>query len=372
MILNCIRMNTMKKRRSLKIAVITFLLLLLGGVVFIKIDTPAAALFTDNYLRPLLGNTFVGFLEKIYFNTADKIQQITDHTGAGNIPQFLNQGIQSSMAPIPITNDLPKVPGEGVWINRPLTPFPGEMVMAYTFVRPDSTRPFAYVTLAQMDMRKMNLAAVAGTKQPGGPVGNFGPGVIPQDIVQSGKLVAAFDGGFQYRDGNYGMIVDGKTYLPLQQNVGTLVGYKDGSLKIINYTGQDLGKNVAFVRQNCPILVENGEVFAVNENNKKLWGRTFNADIFTWRSGIGLTREGNLIYAVGNNLSPASLAEALKMAGAVNAIQLDINPFWVRFNIFEPNGAGGYKTSTLTKDLKDGSKAYLGGYSKDFFYLYKK
>jgi hypothetical protein len=60
------------------------------------------------------------------------------------------------------------------------------------------------------------------------------------------------------------------------------------------------------------------------------------------------------------------------MAGAVNAIQLDINPFWVRFNIFEPNGLGGYKTSTLTKDLKDGSKAYLEGYSKDFFYVVKK
>jgi hypothetical protein len=223
-----------------------------------------------------------------------------------------------------------------------------------------------------MDMRKMTLSAVAGTQQPGGPIGNFGPGIIPGNIVQSGKLVAAFDGGFQYKDGKYGMIVDGKTYLPLQQNAGTLVGYRDGTLSIIDYTGQDLGKNVSFVRQNCPILVENGQVFAINEKNKKLWGRTFNADIFTWRSGIGLTREGNLIYAVGNNLSPASLGEALKMAGAVSAIQLDINPFWVRFNIFEPNGSGGYKTSTLTKDLKDGSKAYLSGYSKDFFYIYTK
>jgi hypothetical protein len=119
-------------------------------------------------------------------------------------------------------------------------------------------------------------------------------------------------------------------------------------------------------------LVENGEVFALNEINKKLWGRTFNADIYTWRSGIGLTKGGNLIYAVGNNLSPETLATALKMAGAENAIQLDINPFWVRFNIFEPDGKGGYKTSTLTKDLKNGSNGYLNGYTKDFFYLYAK
>lgn len=244
--------------------------------------------------------------------------------------------------------------------------------MAYTFVRPDPTRPFTYVTLVQMDMTKMLLMAVAGTKQPGGVIGNPGPGVIPSDIVSSGNLIAAFDGGFQYRDGEYGMVVGDKTYVPLKQGVGTLVGYKNGTLKIVNYQGQDLGKDVSFIRQNCPILVENGQVFALNENNKKLWGRTFNADIFTWRSGIGITKNGNLIYAVGNNLGPESLAEALKMAGAENAIQLDINPFWVRFNIFDTNGDGTYKISTLTKDLKDGSKAYLEGYSKDFFYLYKK
>jgi hypothetical protein len=363
-------MKNPKTRKLAKRVLLVILILLLVGVAFVKFDTADAALFTDNYLRPILGNTFVGFLEKSYFNTADKIQQITNQKGVS--PQFTNQGIQSSASPIPVVNNLPKVSGEGIWKEYPLKLFPNEEIMAYTFVRPDPSRPFAYVTLIQIDMRKMNLMVVAGTKQPGGPIGNPGPGIIPQDVVKSGKLVAAFDGGFQYRDGTYGMMVGNKTYVPLENNIGTLVGYTDGSLKIVNYTGQDLGQNIAFIRQNCPILVENGLVFAQNELNKKLWGRTFNADIFTWRSGIGLTKEGNLIYAVGNNLSPTSLGEALKMAGAVNAIQLDINPFWVRFNIFEPNGTGGYKTSTLTKDLKDGSKAYLSGYSKDFFYLYEK
>jgi hypothetical protein len=360
----------MKKQKPL-VAIFALLFILLAGVLFIKLNTGGAALFTDNYLRPILGNTIVGFLEKTYFNTTDKIQQLTNQTGGR--PQFVDQGITSSIStPIPIVGGLPKVPGEGIWVNRSLKLFPGIQAMAYTFVRPDPTRPFAYVTLVQMDMTKMNLATIAGTKQPGGPVGNPGPGKIPQNIVDSGKLIAAFDGGFQYRDGMYGMIVGDKTYLPLETNVGTLVGYNDGTLKIVNYTGQNLGSGIAFVRQNCPILIENGQVFAQNELNKKLWGRTFNADIYTWRSGIGLTQSGNLIYAVGNNLSPESLATALKMAGAINAIQLDINPFWVRFNIFEPVGPGSYTTSTLTKDLKDGSQAYLNGYSKDFFYIYSR
>lgn len=344
----------------------------IAGVLFVKFDTPAAAQFTDNVLRPLLGNQLVGFMEKSYYNTADKIQQITDKSGLTSAPTFLDQGLQSSLTPTQKLTGLPYIKGEGVWINKPLKLFPEKEVMAYTFIRPDPARPFAFVTLVQMDMSAMKLGAVAGTKQPGGPVGNPGPGVIPQDIISGGGLIAAFDGGFQYRDGEYGMIVGDKTYLPLKNDVGTLVGYKDGTIKIVNYKGQDLGKDIEFIRQNCPILVDNGQVFAANEYNKKLWGRTFNSDIYTWRSGLGITKEGNLIYAVGNNLGPETLATALKMAGAENAIQLDINPFWVRFNIFEQKGSGGYSTSTLIKNLKDGSRGYLNGYEKDFFYLYKK
>lgn len=361
----------MKADKFTKRIILGVLAILFAIILFIKFDIGAAAQFTDNYLRPILGNTIVGFLEKTYFNTTDKIQQLTNQKG--NSPQFVDQGIASLIStPIPVINTLPKVSGEGIWVNHPLKLFPGIQAMAYSFVRPDPSRPYAYVTLVQMDMSKMRLASVAGTKEPGGKIGNPGPGKISQSVIDSGKLVAAFNGGFQYKDGMYGMIVDGKTYLPLEDNVGTLVGYNNGTLKIVNYTGQDLGNNITFIRQNCPILIENGQVFAQNELNKKLWGRTFNADIFTWRSGIGLTAQGNLIYAVGNNLSPTSLATALKMAGAVSAIQLDINPFWVRFNIFEPAGPGKYTTSTLTKDLKDGSKAYLTGYSKDFFFVYAK
>lgn len=359
-------------KRHLVIICSFLLLLIIATVCFIKFDTPAAAEFTDNFLRPILGNKPVGFFEKTYYNTSDKFQQLTDKTGFNNIPQFVDKEMGSSLTPISLNTGLTPIKGEGVWHDRPLKLFPGQEVMAYTFIRPDPSRPYAFVTLAQMDMAKLQLAAVAGTKQPGGPIGNPGPGVIPPDIIKSGNLVAAFDGGFQFRDGGYGMIVEGKTYLPLVRDVGTLIGYTNGALKIVNYTGQDLGKNVAFVRQNCPMLIEDGSTSVLNEKNKKLWGRTFNADIYTWRSGIGLAKNGALIYAVGNNLSPLTLSEALKMAGAENAIQLDINPFWVRFNIFEPNGSGGYTTTTLTKDLKDGSTAYLNGDSKDFFYVYKR
>ncbi len=361
------------------IAVSSILFLGIIGVLFIKFDTPAAAEFTDNVLRPLFGPSKVVALEKLFYNTSDTIHQITHKNSNDQVPEFVDQTNPTNLSnthlnliSIQSPTGFTAQSGENIWKNRPLSLFPNREVMAYTYVRPDKARPYANVTLVQLDTQVLRLGTVAGTKQPGGPVGMIGPGKVPSGITQSGNLVAAFDGGFQYRDGEYGMIVGDKTYLPLKPDLATLVGYTNGSLKLINYTGQNLGKDIAFVRQNCPMLIDNGEIGIYQEKNKKLWGRTLTAGIYTWRSGLGIDKKGNLIYAVGNSLTPETLAIALKAAGAVNAMQLDINPYWVRFNIFDTNGPGTYKTSTLMKKIQDGSKLYLNGYTKDFFYVYKK
>jgi len=49
------------------------------------------------------------------------------------------------------------------------------------------------------------------------------------DTQNSGKLIAAFNGGFQEKDGHYGMIVEIKTYLPLQKDLATLVAYNNAN-----------------------------------------------------------------------------------------------------------------------------------------------
>ncbi len=372
-----------KKRRKIHWVIKIILagcLLLLGALFFLKLNLGAAAVFTDNVLRPLLGDNRVVYLEKIFFNTSDQLQRLTNNLHADKPPRFEDAGASNisggnlDLNPISLINSFPPLDGEGVWRDHPLSLFPGQEVMAYTFVRPDPDRSYASVTLVQMDMSVMQMGSVAGTKQPGGPVGKPGPGVIPKDILASGNLISAFDGGFQYKDGQYGMIVGSTTYLPLKNDLGTLVGYKDGSLKIVDYSGQSFGSDMLFIRQNCPMLIQDGNISVSDPKNKLLWGRLAagTVGIYTWRSGIGLTAKGNLIFAVGNNLTPDTLAAALKTAGAVNAIQLDINPIWVRFNIFEPAGGGKYTSTTLTKELTDGSKEYLNGYAKDFFYLYKK
>jgi hypothetical protein len=277
-----------------------------------------------------------------------------------------------SLENIPVSGGFSPLPEEGVWKDKSLSAFPGRTVAACTFVRPDPDRKYAVVTLVKVDTSVMLLGSVAGTKQPGGALGKPGPGRVPEEIRASGRLIAAFDGGFLYRDGEGGMIVGDETYVPLKKDLGALVGYRDGTLRIINYTGQPLGDNVAFVRQNCPLLIADGDVTPLNPKNKSLWGRTMTSSILTWRSGIGLDPNNNLIFAVGDNLTPTTLALALKSAGAINAIQLDINPGWTRFNWFSYRGDGKYTSTTFADWYTDGSQAFLHGSPKDFFYLYEK
>jgi hypothetical protein len=356
---------------------------LIAAVLFIKLDTAAAANFTDQFLRPMIGDNQVVSLESAFFNISDAVNQIeyifikpTNLFISGGSVAIIATGTAAQtstldLAPLSIPGGIASV-GEGVWRDLPLSLFPGRVVLADTFVNPDPARPYAFVTLVKMDMSRLRLWSVAGTQEPGGKVGKPGTGVVPQSIQTQGTLVAAFDGGFQYRDGQYGMIVGSTTYLPLKNNLATLVGYSNGSLAIVKYEGQNLGSNVSFVRQNCPMLIENGVIETQNDANRTLWGRTITSSIYTWRSGIGITAKGNLIFAIGNSLVPSTLAAALASAGAVNAMQLDINPYWVRFNIFNNYSNGTYSHSTIMKGVVDGSYNYLNGYQKDFFYVTKK
>ncbi len=380
-----IKIQTVRRRFSFSVLLkilkrlgLGLIILIFAAAIFIKLDTSAAAEITDTYLRPIFGSGPVVFAEQIFFNLSDSATKVVYDFKKPAAPQFIrgSAGPQIATAlnlqPIPPNPAFTPLPEEGAWTSIPLTIFPNKEVMAYTFVRPDSSRSFAIVSIVKMDMSALTLGSVAGTVEPGGKVGKFGPGRVPKNIVQSGGLVAAFDGGFQYRDGAYGMIVGNTTYLPLKNDLGTIVGYTDGTIKLFDYTGQPLGDNVAFVRQNGPMLIENGNITVTNASSTQVWGRVIGTDMYTWRSGIGITQNGELLFAAGNNLSPQTLAVALNAAGAVNAIQLDINPHWVRFNIFNSTGNGQYNSVPLNKDMQDGAKEYLNGYQKDFFYVYKK
>ncbi len=363
-------------------SVVLFVILILGFYIFVNTYQILAANFADNALRPIIGSQATISIEAFFFRIEDRVNRIKYFFVRPN-PSKLSSGLIGNNKKVAVAENskfilqnispfsaFPRLANEGVW--RLIITASSEAVMAETFFRPDPQRDFAMSYLVKMNMKHLTLSEVAGIVEPGGYT-NPGPGKISLESRNSNALVAAFNGGFQKKDGRYGMVVGNKTYLPLQKNLATLVLYKNAKPKIINYTGQDLGKDVVAIRQNGPMLMENSrDVSSSNAWNMQNWGLTTTNSMYTWRSGLGVTKDGDLVYAAGSSLVPETLAAALKAAGAVDAMQLDINPVWVRFVLFNSLGNGKYKYYSLTKDMVNGGEQYLYGYQKDFFYLLKK
>ena len=354
--------------------IIVFLITIFGNISF-------AAKAADSLLRPVIGEKNTLLLESWYFKVQDKADALHYTVVGAKTPAF-SSPIEANQQPTSnsdqmdldhIASILSKpLPGEGVWIPIPQPLYPKQIIVARTFIRPDMQRPYATVSLVKMDMKKLGIGTEAGTYYPGGTHKVYGPGFVPKTIQDTNRLMAVFNGGFQERDGHYGMIVGHTIYVPLRQNLATLVMDTNGSVQLVDYTGQPFSPDVLSVRQNGPFLVRDGKIAPFVEQGLDTWGRTTTNSMYTWRSGLGITKEGNLIYAVGNALVPETLAKALLAAGAVNALQLDINPFWVRFILYQTKGNGQYTYYPLLSSMKNGGYQYLHRYNKDFFYVYKK
>lgn len=352
-------------------------------VIFRKSLLGLMANGADYVLRPILGEANTLKIESLVFGLEDKVNGFSAKapssadavfTGLpeGTIGVGARNDSQMSLAPITPLTSLTPFTGEGIWEPMAVPQFPKEIVAVRTVLHVDNARPFAYTALVKMATNKLAIGSVAGTEQPGGPIGNHGVGKVPNSARANDKLIAAFDGGFQYRDGAYGMIVDGKTYVPLRNDLATLLIDKQGRANIVEYHGEKIASDIQAVRQNGPLLVKDGEITPFVEQGRDTWGRTITTSIYTWRSGFGVTKTGDLVFAVGPSLVPSTLAAALKAAGAVNAMQLDINPFWVRFVTFKPNGDGTYTSESLLKNMENGGTSFLDGYQKDFFYIFAR
>lgn len=367
------------KKKYLLFSIVPVLGIFAFVFIFIQTHQNFAANFADNVMRPLLGNQTTVTIESIFFGIDDEVNQVkysfvkpsVTASTLTPIPTMSNKKTENmELSSIPAAANFPPLTNEGTWssVKSDVT----ETLIAKTIVRPDPQRSYAVVNLVKMNMNKLNIDAVAGKKEPGG-IKNPGTGFIPKAIQTDGSLLAAFNGGFQQKDGYYGMIADGKTYLPLLPNLATLVIHKNSTPQIIKYTNQKLSNDVISVRQNGLMLIEDSQLVASSSAwNMQTWGLTVTNTMYTWRSGIGVSKDGNLIYAAGPSLVPETLARALQMAGAVNGMQLDINPVWVRFIVYTDIGNGRYKYASLEKKMVNGGYEYLNGYQKDFFYVYKK
>jgi hypothetical protein len=82
------------------------------------------------------------------------------------------------------------------------------------------------------------------------------------------------------------------------------------------------------------------------------------------RSAAGEDARGDIMYAGGMALLPADLAAALLDAGAVNAMQLDINPNWVQLDTAAGPGA---PLAAGVPGQNRPADQYQVGWTRDFF-----
>jgi hypothetical protein len=221
-----------------------------------------------------------------------------------------------------------------------------------------------------MDPRLVTLTLHPGTSQPGG-TGWHAPPRIPAQAVNG--LIAAFNSGFTLADSRGGFYAEHRTVARLIRGRASLVVRTDGTATIGQW-GRDvsMSSGVASVRQNLDLIVDGGRPVPYLDNNAgDRWGRTVGNSYYVWRSGIGITASGALVYAAGDALSADSLARILVDAGAVRAMQLDINRDWTSFDYYRmQNGVvSAYK---LTADEFRSARRYLSTSSRDFYTVYAR
>ena len=84
------------------------------------------------------------------------------------------------------------------------------------------------------------------------------------------------------------------------------------------------------------------------------------------RSALGIAGDGRLLWAAGESLSPAALAQALIAAGAQSAVELDINPEWVAGYLYVHHGSGPVAAPVVPGQAGIPGQL-LSPYCRDFF-----
>ena len=275
-------------------------------------------------------------------------------------------------APAPIAPlARPALPGEGVW--HPAGRTVGGVPAVYeAFLRPDAVHTSLVAGVAWLDTKLLHAALYSGSYIPGGGPWSLTAPVSPTAAT---RLVAAFNSGFRLKDAMGGYYAEGRVAAPLRAGAASFVVYRDGTATVADW-GRDasMTPDVVAVRQNLRLLVDGGAPVPGLATDRA-WGATVRNRVYVWRSGVGVTAAGALVYAAGPGLDVPSLASLLARAGAVRAMELDINTDWVNFTAYSPADPLGAATAangaTLLAGMHGGAGRYVGPWwNRDFIALF--
>lgn len=260
----------------------------------------------------------------------------------------------------------PALPGEGVWHAAGAHAGPNPPVLLTTF-RNEPEYPQFVAGVAWINHEDTHLAYVPGLVEPP-EIEHRGPAEVPMSLRH--RVVATFNGGFPLETSNAGLIYRGQIIAPMVNGIATVVEYRNGQVNIVKWeSGEHPSPRVWFAKQNLPPIIYEGKLNP-NLSDGPEWGATVNNAVRVWRSGLGIDKYGNLIYTAANWQTVGSLAEILKRAGAVRAIELDINEDWTSFITYRHPGAA--EPSNLLPEMYRSPERYLTPDERDFFAVYLK
>jgi Phosphodiester glycosidase len=366
-------------------------LALLGAAVLVLLS-PAIYSYTTTMLQPSSlplgvrsvewlrahhGNWVVDEAERVYYTWKAPKKggpQLKSLPAVGLAPVVTGSTHTGRVARARITAWPPRIkpvfahplPGEGFWKRTgPLVD--GRPPVLVTTFRTERDYPRIVAYVAWFDHARAALAFYPGRYEPpNAPV--RGPMSVPSG--QRWRLLATFNGAFTYIDGHNGSSIDGRTYEPLKDGLATLIGYRDGRVDVRTWRGgPNAGPRVAFARQSLPLIIRSGRLNpALNDSTQ--WGYTLGNAVRVWRTGVGLDRRGNLIYAAADSQTVITLAHILKRAGAVRAMQFDINPEWP--SLITYSHRGGLGPTKVVPNVQQSATRYLVPDDRDFFAVYRR
>ena len=253
--------------------------------------------------------------------------------------------------PQPLSPFTSTLPTGGHW--RPI----GREVRGHSAIYETSLRladePGVVAGIAWMDTRLLRSTLYSGSISPGGVTWKF---TAPITTSAARTVVAAFNGGFKFPDSHGGYFSEGKLSYPLRSGAASLIIHKNGEMTVGEW-GRDMvmSRNVVAVRQNLGLLVDRGRpVLGLSRYDTSVWGSTLGGHPNVWRSGLGVTANGALIYVAGPSLTVVDLADLLVRAGALRAMELDINPYWTTFAAYSPSSSTGIASPANGVDLLPG------------------
>ncbi len=356
--------------RARRIVVLTALILLADLVVSFwgAMASPSNTSFgvrTVEWLRDNGAASVVSDVESIYYSlnsptTGGTPLKRLPRVGAG-APAHV-----AAYAPAPIAPVIaPALAGEGQWHRTGPVVASAPPVLVTTF-RPDPNYPQLVAGVAWIDHTRARLALYPGRYEP--PNDGSQLAEVPPQLRSS--LLATFNSGFRLEDSGGGFFSEGHVYAPMIDGQATLIGYSDGAIDVRTWTGgPEPGPGIAFARQNLPLIIGHGQLNPALSNDS-LWGTTLGNTVRVWRSGVGVDAHGNLIYAAADIQTAESLAQILQRAGAVRAMELDINYDWTTFNFYGTFGAG--DPAKLLPGMSRPATRYLSPDDRDFFAVYAR